>query len=343
MQVICNTEDFQITEKTAVTLGKFDGIHKGHQRLLNALLEKKKQGLKTVVFTFFVPPIPGREDVRQLTPNDEKKKFLEAYGIDYLIEYPFTEKVRHTAPKDFIREILFKKLCAAFVAAGPDFCFGYERKGNVALLEKMSSLCGYEFEVFDKVSYKGEPISSSRIRACISEGQMEDACEMLDRPFSLSGTVIHGKAIGHTIGFATMNLVWPEDKLLVPIGVYLSKVKIEPLFEEFVDFETFAKSDFRVVKIESCEAVEKSKKLLKFTLNDGTERKRTILSGIHTYYTPEELVGKTCVAITNLPTRMMMGIPSEGMLISAVYEYDGHEGLNLLMLDDAIPAGAKLY
>ena len=127
------------------------------------------------------------------------------------------------------------------------------------------------------------------------------------------------------------------------VRIDLSKVKIEPLFEEFVDFETFAKSDFRVVKIESCEAVEKSKKLLKFTLNDGTERKRTILSGIHTYYTPEELVGKTCVAITNLPTRMMMGIPSEGMLISAVYEYDGHEGLNLLMLDDAIPAGAKLY
>ena len=123
----------------------------------------------------------------------------------------------------------------------------------------------------------------------------------------------------------------------------LSKVKIEPLFEEFVDFEAFAKSDFRVVKIESCEAVKKTKKLLKFTLNDGTERKRTILSGIPTYYTPEELVGKTCVAITNLPTRMMMGIPSEGMLISAVYEYDGHEGLNLLMLDDAIPAGAKLY
>ena len=123
----------------------------------------------------------------------------------------------------------------------------------------------------------------------------------------------------------------------------LSKVKIEPLFEEFVDFDTFAKSDFRVVKIEACEVVPKSKKLLKFTLNDGTDRKRTILSGIHEYYEPEELVGKTCVAITNLPARMMMGIPSEGMLISAVYEYDGHEGLNLLMLDDAIPAGAKLY
>lgn len=123
----------------------------------------------------------------------------------------------------------------------------------------------------------------------------------------------------------------------------LSKVKIEPLFEDMVDFDTFAKSDFRVVKIEACEAVPKSKKLLKFTLNDGTDKKRTILSGIHEYYEPEELVGKTCVAITNLPPRKMMGIDSEGMLISAVYEYDGHEGLNLLMLDDVIPAGAKLY
>ena len=127
------------------------------------------------------------------------------------------------------------------------------------------------------------------------------------------------------------------------VQIDLSKVKIEPLFADDVDFETFSKSDFRVVKIEACEAVPKSKKLLKFTLNDGTDRKRTILSGIHEYYEPEELVGKTCVAITNLPPRKMMGIDSEGMLISAVYEYDGHEGLNLLMLDDAIPAGAKLY
>ncbi len=123
----------------------------------------------------------------------------------------------------------------------------------------------------------------------------------------------------------------------------LSKVKVEPLFEDFVDFETFSKSDFRVVKVEDCEAVPKSKKLLKFTLNDGTDRKRTILSGIHEFYEPEQLIGKTCVAITNLPPRKMMGIDSEGMLISAVYEYDGHEGLNLLMLDDSIPAGAKLY
>ena len=122
-----------------------------------------------------------------------------------------------------------------------------------------------------------------------------------------------------------------------------SKVKVEPLFEETVDFDTFSKSDFRAVKIEACEAVPKSKKLLKFTLNDGTDRKRTILSGIHEYYEPEELVGKTAIAIVNLPPRKMMGIDSEGMLISAVHEEDGHEGLNLLMVDDRIPAGAKLY
>ena len=122
-----------------------------------------------------------------------------------------------------------------------------------------------------------------------------------------------------------------------------STVKIEPIFKEMVDFETFAKSDFRAVKILACEAVPKSKKLLKFTLDDGERKDRVILSGIHEYYEPEELVGKTAIAIVNLPPRKMMGIDSEGMLISAVHEEDGHEGLNLLMVDDRIPAGAKLY
>ena len=122
-----------------------------------------------------------------------------------------------------------------------------------------------------------------------------------------------------------------------------SNVKIEPLFEEMVDFDTFAKSGFRAVKVKECEAVPKGKKLLKFVLDDGTGVDRVILSGIHEYYEPEELVGKTCIAITNLPPRPMMGIDSCGMLISAVHEIDGHEGLNLLMVDDRIPAGAKLY
>lgn len=122
-----------------------------------------------------------------------------------------------------------------------------------------------------------------------------------------------------------------------------SNVKIEPIFKDTVDFETFAKSDFRAVKVLACEAVAKSKKLLKFTLDDGERKDRVILSGIHEYYEPEELVGKTCIAIVNLPPRKMMGIDSEGMLISAVHEENGHEGLNLLMVDPHIPAGAKLY
>ena len=127
------------------------------------------------------------------------------------------------------------------------------------------------------------------------------------------------------------------------VKIDLSKVKVEPLFEEFVDFDTFSKSDFRAVKVKECVAVPKSKKLLQFTLDDGTGTDRTILSGIHEYYEPEELVGKTCIAIVNLPPRKMMGIDSCGMLISAVHEYDGQEALNLLMVDDRIPAGAKLY
>ena len=128
-----------------------------------------------------------------------------------------------------------------------------------------------------------------------------------------------------------------------PAAIDFSNVKIEPLFEEMVDFETFSKSDFRAVKVKACEAVKKSKKLLKFVLDDGTGTDRVILSGIHEYYEPEQLVGKTCIAITNLPPRPMMGIDSCGMLISAVHEEDSHEGLHLLMVDDHIPAGAKLY
>lgn len=126
-------------------------------------------------------------------------------------------------------------------------------------------------------------------------------------------------------------------------AIDFSNVKIEPLFEEMVDFETFSKSDFRAVKIKDCVAVPKSKKLLQFTLDDGSGIDRTILSGIHEYYEPEELIGKTAIAIVNLPPRKMMGIDSCGMLISAVHEEDGHEGLNLLMVDERIPAGAKLY
>ena len=129
----------------------------------------------------------------------------------------------------------------------------------------------------------------------------------------------------------------------MPEPIDFSNVEIEPLFKDFVDFETFSKSDFRAVKVLACEAVPKSKKLLKFTLDDGTGENRTILSGIHAFYEPEQLIGKTCVAITNLPPRPMMGLESCGMLLSAVHKENGEEKLHLLMLDPHIPAGAKLY
>ena len=158
-------------------------------------------------------------------------------------------------------------------------------------------------------------------------------------------------AIRDVLLFPTMKSLDSDKKAAKPVEeapkaeekVDFSNVKIEPIFKEMVDFETFAKSDFRAVKILACEAVPKSKKLLKFTLDDGERKDRVILSGIHEYYEPEELVGKTAIAIVNLPPRKMMGIASEGMLISAVHEEDGREGLNLLMADDRIPAGAKLY
>lgn len=146
------------------------------------------------------------------------------------------------------------------------------------------------------------------------------------------GTAEETRSAGDNNGFFT-----PNEK------IDFSNVKIEPLFEEQVDFETFSKSDFRAVKVKACEAVKKSKKLLQFTLDDGTGTDRTILSGIHAYYEPEELVGKTLIAITNLPPRAMMGIESNGMLLSAVCEENGEEKLNLLMVDNHIPAGAKLY
>lgn len=154
---------------------------------------------------------------------------------------------------------------------------------------------------------------------------------------SISGTETAKKAEKAVVTEAAIQDVKTQEV------IDFSKVKIEPLFEEMVDFETFQKSDYRAVKVKACEAVPKSKKLLKFTLDDGSGTDRIILSGIHEYYEPEELVGKTCIAITNLPPRPMMGIDSCGMLISAVHEHDGKEGLNLLMVDDRIPAGAKMY
>ncbi len=159
----------------------------------------------------------------------------------------------------------------------------------------------------------------------------------------------NSQTIRDVIAFPTMKPVGASKSANKPVAepkeekIDFSKVEVEPLFKDFVDFDTFSKSDFRAVKVKECTAVPKSKKLLQFTLDDGTGTDRTILSGIHAYYEPEELVGKTLIAITNLPPRAMMGIDSCGMLLSAVHEEEGEEKLHLLMVDNHIPAGAKLY
>lgn len=167
------------------------------------------------------------------------------------------------------------------------------------------------------------------------------ACKLVGKLFPTMKSVKDVKAGNDVSSMARKSVA--DDVKAEPEKIDFSKVEIEPLFKDFVDFDTFSKSDFRAVKVLACEAVPKSKKLLKFTLDDGTGENRTILSGIHEYYEPEELVGKTCIAITNLPPRAMMGIDSCGMLISAVHSEEGKEKLHLLMVDNHIPAGAKLY
>ena len=169
--------------------------------------------------------------------------------------------------------------------------------------------------------------------------EVEEAVEKAKDAFE--GAAKAGAVAAATIGAELISRIGEKLDQLGMID--FSKVKIEPLFEDEVDFDTFSKSDFRAVKVKDCVAVPKSKKLLQFTLDDGTGTDRTILSGIHAYYEPEELIGKTCIAITNLPPRKMMGIDSCGMLLSAIHEEEGEEKLNLLMVDSHIPAGAKLY
>ncbi len=223
MLLIEGTTDFQLDGPSAVAIGKFDGIHRGHQELLKKI---KETGFQTVIFTFDPPPnvLFGQTEVRGLTTREEKRRIFDKQGIDVLIEYPLNEKTAATDPEDFIEEILVKRLRTAYIAAGTDLSFGSRGRGNSALLEKWADTYGYQVEIIDKILDEGEEITSTRIREEVKQGHMQTVTRLIGFPYSITGIVEHGKRIGRTIGIPTVNLLPPDDKLLPPHGVYYSYV-----------------------------------------------------------------------------------------------------------------------
>lgn len=228
MEYIRETTEIRITEPTVISLGKFDGLHMGHKLLVDTMLKKRQEGLKTVMFTFDIPPktIISRESRDLLTTREEKELVFSQTGIDYLIEYPFTEEVRTMEPETFIR-MLVKKLNVRCIVAGTDFRFGHNRSGDYRTLEKYSDLYGYETLILKKREYRQREISSTFIREEIQAGNMEMANMLLGYDYFVKGYVSHGKGLGHTLGIPTVNLVPPSGKLLPPLGVYVSRVLVE--------------------------------------------------------------------------------------------------------------------
>ena len=224
MKIINDTLNFSIPEMSAITLGKFDGIHKGHQKLMKMILAKKEQGLKSVVFTFGqMPGIFFFGKGRTILTRKERQLHLERMGIDYMIECPFVPEVIQMEPEKFIEDVLVNQLHVKYIAVGPDFRFGHNRKGSVGVLKKMASVYGYEVEVFDKECLDDKVISSTYVRHMLEIGEMETVQKLLGYPYYVSGTVVHGHAIGRKIGIPTINLIPDDDKMLPPNGVYLTK------------------------------------------------------------------------------------------------------------------------
>ena len=228
MKYIKNTTEFFIEEPTVISLGKFDGIHRGHELLLEQLLKKKREGYATVIFTFDIPPKKAldAQDAKVLTTNEEKMHMFESFGIDYLIECPFTPDVMNMEPEVFI-EMLVKNLSVKYIVAGEDFCFGHNRRGDYRMLQEYAKQLSYEAIILPKMKEEERDISSTFVREEITAGRIERANKLLGYPYFVSGEVKHGKRIGRTIGFPTINLIPPENKLLPAFGVYITKVTID--------------------------------------------------------------------------------------------------------------------
>ena len=222
MIIIEKTTEFNIEEGCCVAIGKFDGIHKGHQSLLKYLEDYRKDGYKIVIFTFDPSPVAffSNQEYKGVTTRDEKRHIFERLGVDVLIEYPLTKESASISPEDFIEDILIGRLHVKCVVCGKDFTFGREGKGNTALLQAYGSRRGFDVKVCDKVKQDGVEISSSLIRNVIEEGKMEEAARYIGAYYSVTGVVSRGRQIGRTLGMPTVNIVPEADKLLPPYGVY---------------------------------------------------------------------------------------------------------------------------
>ncbi len=229
MKYIRDTLNFHVDEPTVITFGKFDGLHRGHEYLMEKQIEQNlKYGYKRVVFTFDIPPKNEvlKEKSKVITTNEEKYFIFEKSGVDYLIECPFNREIMTMSPENFIKWIV-KELNVKCIIVGNDFCFGYNRAGNYELLEELKSKYGYELLVVEKVKDDYKDISSTYIREEILNGNIKKANQLLGYPFFIRGNVIRGNQIGRTIGIPTINIAIPQDKILPPLGVYVSKVWLE--------------------------------------------------------------------------------------------------------------------
>ena len=229
--MICYTsmEAIEETAPTVVTLGKFDGVHRGHQKLLAKMKElSSRQSLRSVVFTFDVSPQVklGTQAPRMLMTNKERREHLEARGIDVLVECPFTEAIRNMEAEDFLDQILVGRLHAQAVVVGADFHFGKNRKGNPAFLKEWGERAGLKILIIPKEMDCTREISSTYIREELIAGHMEKVQKLQGRPYSMTGEVVHGNNLGHTIGFPTLNQIPEEGKLLPPNGVYASRTLV---------------------------------------------------------------------------------------------------------------------
>lgn len=226
MKIIENTTEFNIAENTAVAVGKFDGFHRGHQKLMEALRQQRGKDLKLVVFTFVPSPAAffSQKTVRELSTIEEKRRIFEEAGVDYLIEYPFCKDVADMEPRIYIKEVLAGRIHAKCVVAGEDVSYGRHGAGDYKLLEELSAQYGYSVLLVDKVMHEGREVSSTYVREEVGRGNMKQVEKLLGAPYHIGGEIIHGRKLGRTIGMPTVNLVPPEEKLLPPKGVYYSYV-----------------------------------------------------------------------------------------------------------------------